>query len=124
MKEENITVSKEKFDEMIRKVSCQSICEKGQASGIVKVKDKNYVITGFASSGLTGYIQAWGNEIVSIDFYSGKLKPLEYGDHNNDDKRPIGYNGMLIRAEGKKVVMIGESITFIPNKENQQLSLF
>jgi hypothetical protein len=66
-------------------------------------------------------------EIIPLSSYGGSLTPLKYHDHNHEcacRRREIGYNGMLIKCEGKDVVMIGDSVEFKPVNTEIQLSLF
>ncbi|MDR1917018.1 MAG: hypothetical protein LBQ58_10640 [Synergistaceae bacterium] len=121
----DIYVSRSKFKEMTLKISCQSIAEKGVAEG-VRLGNKNYVITG-SITGNGGYISVWGYEIVPPSLYRSSLRPLTYSEHNRavgEGERKSGYDGMLIKVDGKKMVMVGESITFDPIKESTQLALF
>jgi len=122
-----IIVPGPKFDEMIEKISCQSIAE-GKNSPTVKFGGKTFVITSAAGTG-TGYYweSVGGYEVVPEALYLGDLVPMKYQVHFGavlDGKRPRSYNGLLLTADGKPFVCIGEKISFKPSLEGKQIDLF
>lgn len=86
-----------------------------------------YVITGFASSGATGYLWANACKVVPLKQYKGDLKPLNYNQSHievNAGLRDRGYAAQLFTYEGKQYVTLGTDTTFYPTPEGTQTSLF
>lgn len=120
-------VPKPKFDEMSEKISCQSIVE-GKNSPTVKFGGKTFVITSAAGTGNGHYWEyVEGYEVVPEARYLGDLVPMKYQVHFGavlDGIRPRSYNGLLITADGKPFVCIGERTRFEPSVEGIQIDLF
>ena len=101
---------------------------KNTAKEIVTHANIQYVITGYAASGEAGHLWCWAKQVVPVQIYKGKLKPLQHNMHHvevQQGKRERGYSAQLFTFEGKQYVTHeSETIAFYPTESGVQLDLF
>ncbi|GLB51728.1 hypothetical protein NBRC110019_07670 [Neptunitalea chrysea] len=86
-----------------------------------------YVITGYASSGVSGYLWATACKVVPLKQYKGTLKPLNYNQSNievNEGLRDRGYAAQLFTYGTEHYVTLGTDTIFYPTPEGTQTSMF
>jgi hypothetical protein len=115
---DKIKVSKEKFEEMGKIISCDWIIEKGAARGTVHFEGTEFVITSAVGNGngTGGWKEVTGYRVVDKQKYKGTLEPLPYNAHYWEvdiGRRERGYTGMLIKYGNRQLVMIQPRV-FVP----------
>ena len=100
----------------------------GRNCNSVMFKGKKYVITGTLSCGAKGIHHLYAHEVVPLDLYKGKLKPMYRDEHQdlvNQRLRERGYNGQIIKCDQIEQVLTDPRIVFTPiNETSKQLNLF
>lgn len=116
-----------KFDEMVKKISVQSIAEKDRAKDTVFFNNTEFVISGAIGSGRgTGWAEIEGHAVVDLENYKGDLPALSRSEHFrqcSEGKRKIGYQGQIIPFGQRKLVMC-EMYKFRALKVEVQQELF
>lgn len=90
----------------------------------VRFNGELYIPNGCGSSGAKGYLWCWAHRFIALDDYVGEIQAMEYDDHQaaiSEGKRERGYENIIVRYNGSKVVMVGERISFIPSHSRDEV---
>lgn len=107
----------DKFCEVRDMNSCSHISERKNIRGSFFIDGVQYCCTGSVSGG-NDLEQAWANEMVPIDEWTGR-PPKKYPGYPE-----VTYEGTIIKYKGHEFVLKGERVKFIETKEGQQIQLF
>ena len=122
---DKIAISNTKFNELHGLVSCQYRGEKGTVVGTTFYNNLEYAITGYMSK--AGHCsEYYGNQVIDLNKYTGKLKPLDIHEHRMEvdfEKRERGYTGLIVNLGVRKLVML-KPVCFINSGSGLQSSLF
>jgi hypothetical protein len=115
---------------LLNSLAGMNACEQLANDNVLELftfKNKTYVILVVVSSAATGVSSVRANECVLSDYFEAQT--ATYNQHCLDvidGKIERGYSNsnILFNHKKKQWVIIGETVTFLPLKEDKQLEFF
>ena len=119
-------ITSELLKELAQSINFESL-QKDKLPATFHFNNKNFIPVGSMSSHETGYIHVQAHEVIPLENYKSKLKPLFETAHFCEvmnRKREVGYHARLLKHQNKLFVMIDPIIYFYPIQQPKQLEIF
>lgn len=104
--------------------SCMDLPE-GKAFALFTVNSKKYIVVASCSSGANGTEWVLACECVPLIHFKGQS--LTYNEHRklvDNNERERGYKNVIFSFKNQEWVILSDSISFYPVREETQLTLF